>query len=117
MAVFDMFPMPHVARLIERIGKAWYITTLDLTKGYWQIPVAKRDHAFETLWGLYELIRMPFKLYVTAAMVQHLMDRILAPYARYATAYIDDIVVFTQTWAQHKRVVSEVLSELQGVNP
>ncbi|KYO40147.1 hypothetical protein Y1Q_0022080 [Alligator mississippiensis] len=32
-----------VAELIERIGEAQYISTLDLAKGYWQIPVAPED--------------------------------------------------------------------------
>lgn len=34
MAVLDVFPMHHVAGLVERIGKAQYITMLDLAKGY-----------------------------------------------------------------------------------
>uniref|UniRef100_A0A8C5Q3B7 Integrase catalytic domain-containing protein n=1 Tax=Leptobrachium leishanense TaxID=445787 RepID=A0A8C5Q3B7_9ANUR len=34
---FDTYPMPRVDELIERLGKARYLTTLDLTKGYWQV--------------------------------------------------------------------------------
>lgn len=81
MAVFDTFPMPPVTELIECIGNAHYITTLDLAKGYWQIPLARRDHvkkAFRTPWGLYELIWMLFGLHGAAATFQHWMDRILA---------------------------------------
>ncbi|CAM5127553.1 unnamed protein product [Eretmochelys imbricata] len=32
---FDAYPMPHVNELLDRLGEACYITTLDLTKGYW----------------------------------------------------------------------------------
>lgn len=35
MAVFDAFPMSHVAKLVECIGNTQYITMLDLAKGYW----------------------------------------------------------------------------------
>jgi len=37
---FDTYPMPRVDELIEPLGKSRYITTLDLTKGYWQVPLA-----------------------------------------------------------------------------
>ncbi|KYO42327.1 hypothetical protein Y1Q_0022188 [Alligator mississippiensis] len=100
MAVFDTFPMPHVAELVERIGDAGYIPTLDMAKGYWQILVAKRDRqktAFGTPWGLYEFVRMPFGLHGAAATFQHLMDQILAPHTEYAVAYIDDIIIYTRT--------------------
>ena len=43
MCEFDAYPMPRVDKLIERLGLARYLTTLDLTRGtgrchYWQVP-------------------------------------------------------------------------------
>ena len=38
---FDAYPMPRVDELIERLGPARYLTTLDLTKGYWQVPLTR----------------------------------------------------------------------------
>ena len=35
----DAYPMPQVDELLDGIGQAWYITTLDFTRGYWQVPV------------------------------------------------------------------------------
>ncbi|KAI2652407.1 Retrovirus-related Pol polyprotein from transposon 17.6 [Labeo rohita] len=35
---FDGYPMPRVDELLDRLGRARYITTLDLMKGYWQGP-------------------------------------------------------------------------------
>ena len=37
----DPFSMPRVEDLIDGLAGASYITTLDLTKGYWQVPVAE----------------------------------------------------------------------------
>ena len=31
----DTYPMPHIDDLIDRLGQARYITTLDLAHGYW----------------------------------------------------------------------------------
>lgn len=35
ISFFDTYPMPRIEDLLERIGQANYITTLDLCKGYW----------------------------------------------------------------------------------
>lgn len=43
VAHFDVFPVPHVEELLEQIGQAKYISTLYLSKGYWQIPMAKNN--------------------------------------------------------------------------
>lgn len=34
----DPYPIPRVEELINCLGTAKYITALDLTKGYWQVP-------------------------------------------------------------------------------
>ncbi|KYO21829.1 hypothetical protein Y1Q_0000515 [Alligator mississippiensis] len=116
LAVFDTFPMPQVDELIEWIEEAQYISTLDLAKGYWQIPVAPADQpktAFGTPWGLYKFVRMPFGLHGVAATFQRLIDQLLAPHAGYATAYIDDINIYSPTWAHHKQAIRAILSELR----
>ncbi|KAL1248867.1 hypothetical protein QQF64_022185 [Cirrhinus molitorella] len=38
---FDGYPMPRVDELLDRLGRARYISTLDLTKGYWQVELTK----------------------------------------------------------------------------
>ena len=37
---FDAYPMPRVDELLDRLGTARFFSTLDLTKGYWQIPLS-----------------------------------------------------------------------------
>lgn len=51
----DSYPMPQVDELIDRLGGAKYISTIDLTKGYWQVPMAKDSQdktAFTTPFGV-----------------------------------------------------------------
>jgi len=33
----DPFPLPRIEDLIDRVGKAKYLTKLDMTRGYWQV--------------------------------------------------------------------------------
>jgi hypothetical protein len=65
-ASFDAYPMPLVEEMFESIGAAKFITTLDLAKGYWQIPMeasSREKTAFTTPFGLYEFEVMPFGLH------------------------------------------------------
>lgn len=96
---FDAFPMLQIDDTIQKISQARYISTHDLTKGYWQIPMAHQDRekmAFSTAWGLFQFKCMPFGLHGTAASFQHLMDKFLAPHECYAAAYIDNIIFFSE---------------------
>lgn len=57
LAKFDVYPIPRVDEMVENIGQAFYVSTLDLTKGYWQISLAPEDRkkmAFATSWGLFK---------------------------------------------------------------
>ena len=61
----DAYPMPRVDDIIDRVGGANFFSTLDLTKGYWQVPVEKMDRpktSFSTPSGLYQFTMMPFGL-------------------------------------------------------
>ena len=57
--------------------------------------------AFITPWGLYEFKVMPFGLSGAPASFQKLMDRILRGSQEYSEAYIDDVVIFSETWEEH----------------
>ena len=113
---FDAYPMPRIDELVDRLGMATYYTTLDCTKGYWQIPLspaAREKTAFSTPLGLYQFKVLPFGLFGAPATFQRLMDRVLRPHAAYAAAYIDDIVIYSGTWEQHMRQVAAVLQSLR----
>ncbi|KAG8187159.1 hypothetical protein JTE90_020036 [Oedothorax gibbosus] len=59
------FPLPNIEERIEIVSSAQYITVLDLSKGYWQIPLSERAQrlaAFVTNFGTYKPLRMPFGL-------------------------------------------------------
>ena len=40
--VFDPQPMPKIDDILNKLGKAKYLTKIDLTKEYWQIPLAEQ---------------------------------------------------------------------------
>jgi len=63
---------------------------LDLTKGYWLVPVAAEDQykiAFITSNGLFQFKMMPFGLCGTPATFQRMLDEIIWGMGQYASAY------------------------------
>ena len=59
----DPEPMTMAEDLFCRLSDKKYLSKIDLTKGYWQIPVAPEDvykTVFVTPDGQYEFLRMPF---------------------------------------------------------
>ncbi|KAG8196639.1 hypothetical protein JTE90_006549 [Oedothorax gibbosus] len=38
----QFFPIPNIEQLIEKVSASKYISVLDLTRGYWQIPLSKQ---------------------------------------------------------------------------
>ncbi|KAI2644823.1 Transposon Ty3-I Gag-Pol polyprotein [Labeo rohita] len=90
---FDGYLMPRVDELLERLGRARFISTLDLTKGYWQVPLtktAKEKTAFSTPSGHWQYRTVPFGLHGAPAMFQRMMDILLLPHLAYAAAYLDN---------------------------
>ena len=49
----DAYPTPRIEDILDQVGKASFITTLDLAWGSWQVPVADEDkHKTVTLWSV-----------------------------------------------------------------
>lgn len=77
---FDAYPMPQVDDHLTCLREAQYISTLILTKGYWQVsmePGSKEKTAFATPKGLYQFTRMLFVLHRAPATFLWLMDQLL----------------------------------------
>ena len=112
----DAYPMPHMDDLIDELGTAWYITTLDLCRGYWQVPVSEESRpftAFVTPFGLFEFLVMPFGLSGPPANCQRLMDRVICGLDGFYSAYLDDVVIYSATWEEHLTHVYTVLDQLR----
>ena len=108
--------MPRVDELLDAIGGAPFITTLDLAKGYWQVPMTDDDKAktaFTTPSGLYQFTVMPFGLSGAPAMFQRLMDSVLRGTEKFTGVYLDDVMICSNNWTEHLYHITEVFQRLQ----
>ena len=61
----DTYPMPRIEEIVKRVAPARFISTMDLAKGYYQVPLAEADikkTAFISPLGKFEYTRVPFGL-------------------------------------------------------
>ena len=112
----DSFPIPRIDDCIDSIGCAKFITKLDLLKGYWQVPLtdrAKEVSAFVTPDALYHYLVMPYGMKNSQATFQRLVNKLISGIEG-CKAYVDDIVIFSDSWEKHIEqlcVLFKVLSE------
>ena len=112
----DAYPMPRIDDILDQVGQAKFITTLDLAKGYWQVPVAKEDRhktAFVSPRGLYQFKMLPFGLCGAPATFQRMMDQVIRGMDKFASAYLDDLIIFSASWEDHLRHLKAVLGQLR----
>ncbi len=62
----------------------------------------------------HQFVTLPFGLFGAPATFQRLMGKMLQPHTAYATAYLDDIIIYSQDWQRHMVHLREVLRALRG---
>ncbi|KAE8185956.1 hypothetical protein CF335_g7581, partial [Tilletia laevis] len=115
----DRYPRPRVDDVIETLrGHSWF-SSMDAVRGYHQADIHPEDRwktAFATHRGLFQYRRVPFGLTAAPAFFQRMMDALLGPIRWIAAlVYLDDIVVFTHSLAEHLTALKYVLSEAERV--
>jgi RNase H-like domain found in reverse transcriptase/Reverse transcriptase (RNA-dependent DNA polymerase)/Integrase zinc binding domain/Integrase core domain/Chromo (CHRromatin Organisation MOdifier) domain len=113
----NRYPLPLIGEILDRLADARYYTALDLRNAYHRIWIRKEDRwktAFRTRYGHYEYCVMPFGLTNAPATFQAFVNESLVGLLdRICVAYIDDILIFSKTRAEHTTHVRQVLDRLR----
>ncbi|KAK3242503.1 hypothetical protein CYMTET_47812 [Cymbomonas tetramitiformis] len=110
--------LPHrPEELYQKVAKAKFKTTLDATKAFHQIPMAtEEDRSKTAFWWknqLYQYTSMPFGAAGATSAFVRIMDYELRHLQHCTVAYVDDVVVYTDsTPEQHLKDVEDVLRTL-----
>ena len=103
----DSFPIPRIADCIDQIGNAKFVSTFDMLKGYWQVPLTQRAReisAFVTPSGLYQYKVMPFGMKNAPATFQRMVNKLVRDIDG-CEGYIDDVVIYSDNWSDHIRQI------------
>lgn len=114
ITTFDNEPMGNPEQITCRLRESQYFSKIDLSKGYWQIPIEKDSQektAFVTPQGCFSFRRMPFGLINSSATFNRMMRKLLEGVS-HVEHYVDDILCHTRTWDEHLTVIEQVLQRL-----
>ena len=102
----DSCPLLRIQEALKSLVGAGHFSCLDLKSGFWQIKMDKSSKQYTMFTvgnlGFFECDHMPFGLSNAPATFQQLMQNCLWKLNLiYCLIYLDDIVIFLQTAAEH----------------
>jgi hypothetical protein len=112
----DAFPVPDIQEVIQRIGRARYISVFDASAGYWQTPIKSEDQwksGFVCGDELWEWTRTPFGMRSSGNTFCRAVQQVLRPIKNFAASYIDDMAVHSETWKSHIRHLDTFLQTVR----
>jgi len=114
---FEVEPLPDSEYIYAKVAKAQYFTKIDLSKGYWQVPVRKEDRhklAFSTHDASYQWLVMPFGVQNAPSVFSRMMRKLLEPLTGMPIYnFMDDLLVATESWQEHLEVLGAVMKRLR----
>ena len=116
----DAYPLPRINVLMQKLGKAKFLTKIDLAFGFHQVPInstCREITAFCTPepvkgYSHFQWKVMPFGLVNAPATFQRLMDLVLHDLTGQCIVYLDDILIFSATLDDHYNSLQQVFDRL-----
>jgi hypothetical protein len=117
ITVWNRYLIPRIDDLLDQLKGEKYFSKINLKSGYHQVTIKSSDvwnTAFKSKEGLFEWLAMPFGLMNAPTTSMRLMDDILQLFTiSFVVVYLDDILIFSQTWEEHLHHIRQVLLTLR----
>ena len=112
------YPLPLILDVLENIGMKKMLMKIDLRWGYNNMRIKEGDEwkvVFITPEGSFEPMVMFFGLTNSPATFQAMMNELLRDLINTGkvAAFIDDIIVRTETEKEHDEIVAEVIKRME----
>ena len=115
----DRYPLTCIEETLNHIRGTRYITRLDLWSAYNLICIKEGDEwktAFQTRYGLYEFLVIPFGLTNAPTTCQRFVNDTLQEFLDvFYVCYLDDILIYSESLKEHYQQVRQVLTKLYDV--
>lgn len=116
ITIKNRYPLPLIRETLDAICNAKIYTKLDVIAAFNRVRIAEGHEwktAFITRFGLYESLVTPFGLCGAPATFQrYINDTLYDILNDYATAYLDDVLIYSSNAKEHSQHVREVLQRL-----
>lgn len=114
----DSYALPKIEELLDALSGSKYFSVLDLKSGYHQVEIVE-EHKERTAFtvaplGFFEYNRMAMGLANAPATYQRLMEDCLGDlHLNICLVFLDDIIIFSDTFEEHLERIDRVLIRLQ----
>ena len=119
LVVPEAQPFPRIEDVIVKSSNCQWFSTFDINSAFWSIPIREKDRykvAFVTQSGHYQWVCLPFGLKNSPAVFQRVLSNIIRRnnLSDFCVNYIDDILVFSQTFEEHLRHIDNLMSAIKA---
>lgn len=117
----DAYSLPYVSEILDNLKDARYLSSIDLSKAFWQILIEETDREKTAFYvpgrGTFMFKVTPFGLTNAPATQQRLVDTLFGPeFELKVFAYLDDIIVVSKEFDEHVTLLQQVLEKLHSAN-
>ena len=117
LTVKNSYPLQRIDDILDQLATAKIFSKVDLQSGYHQIRLSPESiplTAFNTRYGHFEFLVLPFGLCNAPASFMDLMNSVLARYLdKFVIIYLDDIPIYSDNKQEHVTHVRKVLDILR----
>ena len=112
------YAMPRIDDMLDQLGKAKYISVLDMTEAYAAIELTERAKDITSFQvpsvGKFRYERLPFGLASAGFQFQQLVEMVLdISRSPWTAAYLDDVLVISESFEEHLKHLKDVFTKLQ----
>jgi transposase InsO family protein len=115
----NQYPLPLIDETLERLSRAKFFTKLDIRQAFHKIrihPDSEDLTTFRTRYGSYKYRVVPFGLTNGPATFQRFInDSFMDCLDDFLTAYLDDLLIYSENELDHELHVRKVLTRLREV--
>lgn len=121
VTIRDSYAIPHIEGIINRLEKFKYLSSIDLSDAFLQIPL-EEDSQIKTAFAIpgrkmYCYQRMPFGLMNSPMTMARLMNIVIGiDLEPQVFCFLDDIIVATPDFESHLEILGKVSERLRKAN-
>ena len=117
ITIKNKYPLPHIDELFDQLQGAVVFSKLYLRQRYYELRIKEEDvpkTAFNSRYGHFKFLVIPFGLTNTPVAFMDLMHRIFKSYLdQFVVIFIDDILVYSKIKDNHEYHLRIVLQTLR----
>ncbi|KAL8441664.1 hypothetical protein Emed_007526 [Eimeria media] len=113
-------PSPRTDDILASFKGKQYFSVMDMCSGFYQIEIEEADTpktAFVTPDCQRQYRRLPFGFASSPAIFQRMVDMLIGDMKWVsAIAYIDDVIIYSDTWFEHVKHLTQLFEKLRSAN-